>query len=292
MTNPSDPKNIVILGANGMLGNGLARVLVEANLPVTLLLRKAREMPSVIHSTASVLKMNQASDMIGYLRVKKPDIVINCIGVIKQSGNMMNRVETIEINTLFPHRLAEACREVGSRLIHFSSDCVFTGRKGATYEMSDTPDATDLYGRSKLLGEVDYGNALTLRTSIIGRQPNRALSLIDWYFSQTKPVKGYRRAVFSGLPVNEIGTFLVKYIIPNPSILGLYNLSAAPINKFELLKLVQHYFDSGPDIIADDNLVINRSLSSETLRKITGYNPPGWSELIEEMSRFYKKDSK
>ena len=289
MSNKNIARTILILGANGMLGSGLAKVFFDAGFDLQLQVRPGRKRAFMDHAKISVAELSDFAAISAYITKRRPDIVINCIGVIKQSDNMQDKVETISVNALLPHRLAEVCNAIDSRLIHFSTDCVFTGSGNGCYSVDDIPDATDLYGRSKLLGEVDYGRALTLRTSIIGREYDRALSLVDWYLAQTSPIKGYRKAVFSGLPVNEIGRFLVQYIVGVNDIAGLYQLSADPIDKFELLRLVQAHFEAGVDIIPDDSVVIDRSLSSQPLKELTGYKPAKWEQLISEMAAFYKR---
>ena len=184
-----------------------------------------------------------------------------------------------------PHQLAESCENIGAKLVHFSTDCVFLGR-GGLYKESDTPDAVDLYGRSKLLGEVDYGRHLTLRTSIIGHELGKSLSLVDWFLSQRGVVKGYRNAIFSGMPTVFVAEFLKDFVF-GKKINGLYHLSVDPIDKHTLLQLINDAYFTGVEIIPCDDLVINRSLNSDALRAITDFNPPSWANLIKKMREEY-----
>ena len=171
------------------------------------------------------------------------------------------------------------------RLIHISTDCVFSGSKGH-YRESDTPDATDLYGRSKLLGEIDYGDALTLRTSIIGPELYSNSSLLDWFLSQTGSIQGFTKAVFSGLPTVEIARVIAEYVIPRPKLAGLYHVSSEPIDKCALLNLIAKIYKKPIHIVPDDKLVIDRSLNSDRFYEETGYHAPQWDELITRMYRF------
>ena len=154
------------------------------------------------------------------------------------------------------------------------------------YTEADSPDAKDLYGRSKFLGEVDYPHAVTLRTSIIGHELDGARSLIGWFLSQTGCVKGYKRAIFSGLPTVEIARVLRDHVIPYPELHGVYHVSAEPISKFDLLSLVAQTYEKIIDITADDQTVIDRSLDSTRFRQATGFAPKPWPELIRSMRDF------
>jgi dTDP-4-dehydrorhamnose reductase len=215
----------------------------------------------------------------------RPDVVINCVGLVKQLVVAEDPLQAIPINAILPHRLARLCKLAGARLVHISTDCVFSGDKGL-YTEADAADAKDLYGRSKYLGEVDYPHAITLRTSIIGHELDGARSLIGWFLAQTGSVKGYRRAIFSGLPTVEIARVIRDYVIPHPELHGLYHVSAAPISKFDLLTLVAQTYGKTIDIVADDQLVIDRSLDSTQFRQATGFSPKPWAELISSMRDF------
>ncbi len=225
----------------------------------------------------------------GIIRALKPDLVINCVGVIKQLKDSYNPLITIPINSLFPHKLNELLDKCGGRLLQISTDCVFNGTIG-NYNESHLPDATDLYGISKFLGEIHSSNSLTIRTSIIGHELNSTNSLIDWFLSQTQTVKGYTKAIYSGFPTIEIARIIDEYIIPNNNIHGLYNLSSNPISKFDLLNIVSKEYNHDIVIIPNEEIVIDRSLDSTSFRKATGYIPPTWDDLIKRMFKFYKKN--
>jgi dTDP-4-dehydrorhamnose reductase len=191
----------------------------------------------------------------------------------------------IPINALLPHRLARLCAVAGARLIHMSTDCVFDGQQGR-YTESDVSNAQDLYGRSKFLGEVDYPHAVTLRTSIIGHELGSNHGLVDWFLSQQQGVRGFTRAVFSGLPTVELARVMRDFVIPNPGLRGVYHVSAEPIDKHALLQLLAQVYGKTTLIEPDDRLVIDRSLDSTLFRQTTGYQPAAWPELVRQMHSF------
>lgn len=215
----------------------------------------------------------------------RPDVVINCIGLVKQLAGASDPTVAIPINSLLPHRLARLCGLVGARLIHISTDCVFDGAKG-NYSESDIANAADVYGRTKLLGEVDYPHAVTLRTSIIGRELDSAHGLVDWFLKQTGQVKGFTNAIFSGVTTVELMRIIREFVLPRDDLHGLYHVSAAAISKHDLLKILAEAYDKDIEIVPDGELRINRSLDSSRFRTKTGYNPPGWPELVVNMRDF------
>ena len=211
--------------------------------------------------------------------------MINCIGIVKQLADANDPLYALPFNSLLPHRLANLCGVAGARLVHMSTDCVYSGSKGM-YTEEDIPDATDLYGRSKLLGEVDYPHAITLRTSIIGHELIGARSLVCWFLEQSGCVSGFNRAVFSGLPTVEIARLIRDYVLPNPLLHGVYHVSSDPINKFDLLKLVAHIYGKNIQIEKNGDYEIDRSLDSVRFREETGYSPASWEDLIVSMHEF------
>ncbi|HGA5386845.1 TPA: dTDP-4-dehydrorhamnose reductase family protein, partial [Salmonella enterica subsp. enterica serovar Waycross] len=217
-----------------------------------------------------------------------PDYVFNCVGIIKQLNAAKDYLVSISVNSLLPHQLAQICSRHNAKLIHFSTDCVFSGRQGSYCE-TDIPDASDLYGKSKQLGEIDYDGHLTLRTSIIGHEISSNHSLVDWFLSQNHTVHGYSKAIFSGLPTVYVAEVIHKYILPNESCIGLRHLSVAPINKYELLGLIKKQYCHNIKIIESTELVIDRSLDSSLFRRETNFVPLCWSELIEKMNNEYNE---
>ena len=282
--------NVLVLGVSGMLGNAVFRQLSsDPSLTVTGSVRNTSmayfsdAMTNRKIVTGVDVENNDA--LLELFSAARPEIVVNCVGLVKQLADSQDPLRAIPLNSLLPHRLAALAQLSGARLIHISTDCVFSGRRGG-YVESDFADADDLYGRTKLIGEVDYPHAITLRTSIIGRELSGARSLLCWFLSQTSAVRGYRKAIFSGLPTNELARVIRDYVLPRPDLSGLYHVAAAPIDKYSLLQLVAKTYGKTIEIIPDDRLVIDRSLCAERFRLATGYVAPPWPELVNAMFEF------
>ena len=213
----------------------------------------------------------------------QPAVVVNCIGIVKQVAAAKDPLNSILVNALFPHRLAQLCLAATIRLIHISTDCVFSGRSGY-YKESDVPDAKDLYGRTKLLGEVSEDNCLTLRTSIIGRELEGSHGLIEWFLAQQgKTIRGYNRAVFSGFTTNALAEIISQILIKNLDLQGVWHVASTPINKFDLLSLVKQSYRLNIQIEPDETFVCDRSLNADQFRQATEFVPPAWPEMIEQM---------
>jgi len=284
-------KKILILGAAGMSGSALIRYFSsDVNFIVYGSVRKSnllRQLEARAPNAKIISSINVENPdcLIRLFDSVKPEIVVNCVGIVKQLPQSNNPLTILPINTLLPHQLARLCEIVGARLVHLSSDCVFSGKKGSYLE-SDVPDATDLYGRSKLLGEVDYPNAITLRTSLIGYELLGRRSLINWFLAQEGSVRGFTKAIFSGLPVVEIARVIREYILPNPELHGVYHLSVDAISKHDLLSIVKDVYGKQIEIIPDDSLVIDRSLDSTCFQEATGFVSKPWYELVQAMHDF------
>jgi dTDP-4-dehydrorhamnose reductase len=281
---------VLVLGASGMLGSAVFRVLSEA--PDWLVYGTLRsethkrffQVPIVERLLVGV-DVEQHDSLVQAFVQTRPDIVINCIGLVKQLAEVNDPLRVIPINTLLPHRLAKLCELAGARLIHISTDCVFSGEKGG-YSESDVPDARDLYGRSKYLGEVAGGHALTLRTSIIGHELQSSRGLVEWFLSRTDRCEGYARVIFSGVPAVVLAAIIRDVLIPRPDLSGTYHLAATPISKFELLKLIAEVYEKRIEIVPEDHPVIDRSLDATRLLEVTGYSPPQWEEMIAMMKKY------
>lgn len=281
---------ILVLGATGMLGNAVLRLFAQsAEYEVVGSARSTsalRLLPANLSGCVICgVDVENMDSLISLFNKTRPDVVINCIGLVKQLADANDPLAAIPINTLLPHRLARLCGMGGARLIHMSTDCIFSGAKGM-YTEADESDAKDLYGRSKYLGEVDYPHAITLRTSIIGHELNGGHSLVRWFLAQQGIVKGYRRAIFSGLPTVELARVIRDHVIPHPELHGVHHVSADPINKFDLLTLISNVYDKKIDMAADDKFIIDRSLDSSRFREATGYQPQPWPVLVRRMYEF------
>ena len=279
---------ILVLGVTGMLGSAVYRLFSQSpayQVFGTLRSESGRRFFSeqCQESLLSGIDVLDQDVLIKLLARIKPDVVINCVGLIKQLENANNPLSVLPINAMLPHRLANLCELSNSRLIQISTDCVFSGNQGM-YTEGNASDATDLYGQSKYIGELrEEGHAVTLRTSIIGHELNSAHSLIDWFLMQNNSVKGYAKAIFSGLPTVELARVIRDFVIPQQNLRGLYHVSADPINKLSLLQLVAKIYGKEIEIIPDDRVQVDRSLDSTCFRKLTGYEPSDWPALIQQM---------
>ena len=281
---------ILVLGVSGMLGNAMFRTLSEGAVVEVFGTARSSSVlrqfaPDAASKVITGVDVENQDSLARVFSKVKPQVVVNCIGLIKQLADANDPLQALPINAMLPHRLARLCELGSARLIHVSTDCVFSGTKG-NYRESDPTDATDLYGRSKHLGEVTYPHTITLRTSIIGHELCSAHALLGWFLAQEGRVKGYTKAVFSGLPTVELARVVRDVVLPMPEISGLYHVASAPISKYDLLRLVADVYGKNIEIIPDDDLVIDRSLNAERFREATGYVTPPWDELVKRMFEF------
>ena len=279
---------VLVFGGTGMLGHKLVQVL-EARAEVFATIRGTFndvERYGIFDRSRTVENVDVLSDdaVASAIRRVGPEVVVNAVGVIKQLPEAKDETTARGINEMFPQKLAQLALDEGFRLISISTDCVFTGSKG-NYTEDDTPDARDLYGLSKLHGEVTAGNCLTLRTSMIGRELNSRHSLVEWFLSNRGgSVDGWTRAVYSGFTTGELARIIGDVIESVPELHGLYHVSSDAITKYDLLGLLNGAFDADVDIVPSDDVVIDRSLDSTKFREATGYMPPAWPEMIARMA--------
>jgi dTDP-4-dehydrorhamnose reductase len=220
--------------------------------------------------------------------VDKFDVAINCIGLIKQRNSLVSDSEMMTINGEFPHHLAQIANRVGTRVVHISTDCVFSGSKGNYFE-SDTPDPVDVYGKSKLLGELIDSNNLTLRTSHVGRELTVKKSFIEWLISQKGGhVNGYSHAIYSGLTSQAIAKTLSKLLSGNSHLTGLFHVSSQPISKLEIINKINKLLDLQIAVTPDASVQINRSLNSDKFQNATNISPQTWDEMLSDFSQDQK----
>jgi dTDP-4-dehydrorhamnose reductase len=282
---------VLVIGASGMIGSTVLRALSEKSDwevfgSVRDISVKRFFSAEIGNRLIEVIDVENSDLLVKALNQIRPDVVVNCAGLTKHKLEADDPLVSIPINALMPHRLAGLCKLVGARLIHVSTDCVFSGEKGG-YVEADFADAHDVYGKSKALGEVLYPHAITLRTSTIGHELQSQYGLLDWFLAQQGSCKGYTRAIFSGLPTVVFAQVIRDVVIPNKQLSGLYHVAAEPIDKYELLKLIAEIYGKTIDIVPDDKLVIDRSLNAEQFRQVTGYMAPDWRSLIKLMHSYH-----
>lgn len=282
---------ILVLGGEGMLGHKMFQVL-RARYPETCCtIRGSLDEPFYrridLFRHGTVLEKVDAMDLSALrrtLREIRPGFIVNCVGVIKQREEAKAAIPTITLNALLPHQLAEYAQEWGGRVIHFSTDCVFSGNRGG-YTEDDPSDAEDLYGKSKHLGEATAENALTLRTSIIGRELSHFRSLLEWFLAQEgKSVRGFRRVIYSGVTTNYLARRVGDLIGDHPRLSGLYQVTSAPISKHDLLCLLRDAFKLDVGIVPDEQEVSDRSMVGDRFMKATGYACLPWPELASDLA--------
>jgi dTDP-4-dehydrorhamnose reductase len=279
---------ILILGGDGMLGHQLLRQLAPRH-DVSVTLRKELSAYSTVplfsqNRTFAGIDVRSIEAISACVKAHRSQVIVNAVGLVKQRSNTDDCNLNLELNSLLPHYLAHIAKHAGARLVHFSTDCVFSGRRGG-YVETDFPDAEDVYGRTKFLGETPYPHALTLRTSIIGRELSRKAGLLEWFLGQRAMVQGYRKAIYTGFTTLEMARIVERVLLDHPHISGVWHVSSDSIDKYELLCLIRKHFNVGSEIVPDDSFICDRSLNSERFRTAVGYAPPSWDRMIQELAR-------
>lgn len=266
---------VLVLGCSGMLGYQVLYTLSALNdFHVVGACRDPKKIPgfvklNLVEFDAFQFRFDQVSGF---------DVIINCIGAIKQKEIIDS--EMVYLNSYFPHLLASHCDKAGIKFIHISSDCVFNGLAGS-YTENCQPNASDLYGKSKAIGEMLTGRALILRTSIIGFEMFTKYSLLSWFFSQKGGVvNGFTNAFFSGVTALEFSTLLADLLQKTTDLSGLYNVSGPRISKYDLLVLVNQIFGLGVNVRENPDLKIDRSLADRKFREKTGLQKKVWYDML------------
>ena len=281
---------ILVFGSTGMLGHTLIKYLQSQksiNVEFTARNEKKQNICKLIFGKEANFLVDafNPESALNAINEYKPDICINCLGLIKQKDESKNYLKSINVNSLFPHYLSDYCSKIGARLIHISTDCVYSGMKG-NYSENDIPDPLDFYGRSKLLGEVPSNNAITIRTSIIGPEINTSKGLYEWFRSCNEIIYGYSNAWFSGFPTVELSRIIFEYIIKKNIKNDIYNISSKPINKLNLLMLINDIYCFNKKIIEDKSFKIDRTLDCSKFASETEFVQEEWRLMIERMKAF------
>lgn len=277
---------ILILGGDGMLGHQLLTYLQPRHeIRVTLrqdLSAYANYGIFTSNNSYAGIDVRSLDRLVEVLADFQPEAVINAVGIVKQRLTAKESIPSLEINALLPHRLAMLCKGIGARLVHLSTDCVFSGKKG-NYMENDPSDAEDLYGKTKFLGEAQDSHCLTLRTSIIGRELSRHTSLLEWFLAQSGTIKGFSKAIYTGFTTLEMSRIIENMLVNHPDASGVYQVSSDSINKYDLLLLFREKLGHKVEIVPDDCFCCDRSLDSSRFRKEFSYTPPTWESMIEEL---------
>lgn len=271
-----------------MLGHQLVQGLSNTfELVATMRSQMTTDQSAALFANAKVLcncdlmqNLDLSADIIKEI---KPDAVINAVGIVKQRMVSNDVLQSIEINAALPHRLAAHSVEAGARLIHISTDCVFSGAKGL-YTESDIPDATDIYGRTKHLGEISEKGCLTLRTSIIGLELNRKRSLIEWFLSQTGQVEGFTKAIFSGLTTAALTDVIREILTEHSSLSGIFHVASDPISKYDLLSRLAGSLKLSTKIVPSAKPAMDRSLDPSRFIAQTGISTPSWDKMLTNLA--------
>lgn len=277
---------VLVLGGDGMLGHRLVRHLASEHEVAATVRRDAIAGHSgrVASRVYAGVHVADAARQIAILGEFRPDAVVNCIGLVKQRADGAAVMPCLEVNALFPHRLASLCGLAGARLVHFGTDCVYSGARGM-YVESDRCDAPDVYGMSKFLGEVAGPGSITLRTSMIGLEIGRTQGLVEWFLAQRGAVHGYRKAVFSGLTTTELSRVVGMVIDRFPDLHGVWHVASEPITKHDLLQALARALPlPATDVIPSDDVICDRSLNGARFEVATGYCAPPWDRMIAELA--------
>ena len=277
-------KKILILGSTGMMGSTISRLIKNDKRFKILCTYKDYHKIKLIKLQKNQKKKLNVFDFNELKRIIfrfKPDFIINCVGLIKQLSNKKNINKIKFLNTNLPKKLSIIAKNKNFKIIHLSTDCVFSGKKG-NYKESDKCDAIDLYGISKFKGEVDSKFVLNIRTSIIGHELTSSNSLLNWFLNQ-KEINGFKKAFFSGLTTLELSKIIINEIIEKNKIInGLFHISGPRISKLNLLKIVKRIYKKKTIINIDNSFKIDRSLNSNKFTKLINIKKKSWPNMIKE----------
>ena len=273
---------ILILGADGMIGHKIAHSLYQ-DFDLILTSRKKISIESIGVNSGKFIYHDFLNNMTYDLLNKiMPDVVINCVGITTRRGIKDSYNNTILLNSKLPHSLDSWVKSNSKKLIHFSTDCVFSGTKG-NYLDNDIPDANDLYGETKSAGEIDSGNTLNIRCSMIGRELFNFTELFEWLnMNKNKKIEGFSNVIYSGITTVRMGK-IIHYILKHKlNLSGIYNISSVPISKYDLLVKLSNAFSLNVQIEENTDNKSNKVLISKKFTEITGIYPPNWDDLISE----------
>ena len=272
---------ILILGSSGILSKTLQLYLNKKNVDFLTISRESNNNKNI--NLKNISNFKNLEQLIFKIR---PTHIINCVGITKFNNAYKNKKLTVLLNTKMPIYLSELCKLNKIYLLHISSDCVFSGKKG-NYTDNSYKDAKDLYGLSKKEGEVKNKFTTTIRTSFIGPELNTKKSLLSWFLSEKKFVRGYSKAFFSGITSLEVCRIIYNYFIKKNILQNkIINIGSRRISKFTLLTKIRKIFKKDINIVRYQNFIIDRSLDSKKFRKLTSYKMVKWDKMLLELKKF------
>ena len=273
---------VLILGSDGMIGHKIAQSLND-ECELILSSRKSISLDTIGVKRGKILFHDLITDNLDSMLKKIfPDLIINCAGITTRRGVKDNIQNTRLLNSDIPHKLDSWANLNSKKLIHFSTDCVFSGSRG-NYLDNDISDANDTYGKTKAAGEVNSFNTLTIRCSMIGRELYNFTELFEWLVkNKNKNIDGYSKVFYSGITTVRMGKIISKIIKEDINLTGIYNISSIPISKFDLLHKLSNAFGLNVDITENKNIKSNKVLNSKKFTEITGIKTPDWDDLISE----------
>lgn len=278
---------VLVVGANGLLGHSVVRELSPA-LDVWALTRQPATSSHLLARWLRIdrwiggIDVRQDEELSQVLTRCRPQIVINCAGVIKQ--RLSSPREMWRLNAEVPHRLAHLTHQVGARLIHVSTDCVFDGARGSNREC-DHPNATDLYGMSKAAGEPKGEHVLTIRSSHVGFEVTPGPSLLSWVMSRRgNAVDGYVNAKYSGVSTPTFARALRMLVEMSHPLSGVFHLASGPITKSSLLEMLNSTMRLNLSIIPVAEPKIDRTLDARAFEARTGFRVPTWDDMVSEIA--------
>lgn len=273
-------KKVIILGSTGMLGHQVyCHFKEEGKFEVINVSYRNKLNPKTI-----ILDLNNKFELEELLKEQKPDFVVNCVGVLISGANN-NPANAIYLNSYLPHLLAGICDEIDAKLIHVSTDCVFSGEKGR-YQESDEKDGKDIYAKTKALGEVENSRHLTLRTSIIGPELKvNGEGLFHWFMNQESETNGFTKAIWSGVTTTELAKVIAQSI--HQDITGIYHVTnGEPINKYDLLQLFKEATKKNIEIHSVEGKKADKSFLDT--RKELNLQVATYTDMIQAMVDFMK----
>ena len=278
---------VLVIGGTGMLGHKVWQVFRE-RFDTWVTVRAHQDHPDtglfIGDRVIADVRVEDFDTIVRACTVARPTVIVNCVGIVKQLKAAADPLPSLSVNALFPHRTAALARALDARVIHISTDCVFSGSRG-NYSECDTPDADDLYGRTKLLGELSGPGCLTVRTSILGRELSATTGLAEWFLAQRgKRAMGYTHARFSGLTTRALAALLADVIERHPALDGVYHVASQPISKYDLLCKLNHAYAAGVDIEPSGDVRIDRTLDGSSFQQATGLTIRGWDDMIADMA--------